>query len=56
MKLCGGTLIVDDEGTPVVCSQDESEGCSDHAYERHRVFLAAGLSDAREKEVASSSS
>ncbi len=54
MKLCGGTLIVDDEGTPVVCSQEGSEGCSDHSYERHRVFLAAGSGEDREREVVSS--
>lgn len=57
MKLCGGTLVVDDDGTPVLCSHDTgSEGCSDHAFERHRVFLAAALGGVADEKVLSPSS
>jgi hypothetical protein len=39
MQPCTGTLVVHEDGTPALCSEELRGGrCPDHGYERHRAF------------------
>jgi hypothetical protein len=45
MRPCTGMLVVQEDGTPVICSEEVDGGsCVERTYERHRVFLSAQLS------------
>jgi hypothetical protein len=47
MRPCTGMLVVQEDGTPVICSEEVDGGsCSERTYERHRVFLSPQLSSA----------